>query len=102
MVTLERERENNTSLLHRLSGSSATFTFFRRAAQLSCSVVILVAQPVGSTTPNYQIYSLVRITALSSLIKSYLSVFGKVSQSRAGQVLSILKLSPSRQREREG
>ncbi len=47
MVTLERERENNTSLLHRLSGSSATFTFFRRAAQLSCSVVILVAQPVG-------------------------------------------------------
>jgi len=38
---------------------------------------------------------------LSSLIKSYLSVFGKVSQSRAGQVVSILKPSPGRQRERE-
>ncbi len=42
------------------------------------------------------------VKAVSSLIKSYLSLFGKVSQSRAGQVVSILKLSPGLQGEGEG
>jgi hypothetical protein len=32
--------------------------------------------------------------SLSSLIKSYLPIFQQVSQSRAGQILNILKLSP--------
>ncbi len=47
-------------------------------------------------------FSLLRINALSSLIKSYLSLCHEVSQSRAGQVVSILKLSPGLQGEGEG
>ncbi len=39
---------------------------------------------------------------MSSLVKSYLPIEREVSQSRASQVLSVLKLSPSRQREGEG
>src|SRR6266516_2863801 len=39
---------------------------------------------------------------VSSLVKSYPSVFSKVSQSCAGQAVSIFKLSPGCQREREG
>jgi hypothetical protein len=39
---------------------------------------------------------------LSSLIKSYPPVSSKVSQSCAGQVVSVFKLSPDHQREREG
>ena len=52
----------------------------------------LVAHPVGagnSTMP------------LSSLVKSYPSVFPEVSQSRADQVMSILKLPPGYQGEGE-
>jgi hypothetical protein len=45
---------------------------------------------------------LLPIRGLSSLIKSYPSVFSKVSPSRTGQVVSIVKLSPRRQRERQG
>jgi hypothetical protein len=36
---------------------------------------------------------------LSSLIKPYRSIFDKVSQSRASQVLSVLKLPPTRREE---
>ena len=46
--------------------------------------------------------TMTRTTQLSSLVKSYPSIFSKVSQSRAGQDVSILKLSSGRQREREG
>ena len=37
-----------------------------------------------------------RTMGLSSLIKSYLSVFSTVSPSHAGQVVSIFKLPPRR------
>ena len=39
---------------------------------------------------------LLRIIHVSSLVKSYPSIFSKVSPSHAGQVVSILKLSPGR------
>jgi len=42
---------------------------------------------------------MVNIISMSSLAKSYLPRFGKVSQSRTGQMMSILKLSPGRQGE---
>jgi hypothetical protein len=36
---------------------------------------------------------MVPVMALSSLVKSYLLLFGEISQSRAGQVLSRFKLT---------